>query len=95
MAFTKKDITKLADLARIELTESEKEKFSQQISSLLEYVRQVEEVDTLRVKSADHHGELKNVFRKDEVTPYGETKKLVDQFPEKYGNLNKVKRVFE
>jgi aspartyl-tRNA(Asn)/glutamyl-tRNA(Gln) amidotransferase subunit C len=95
MAMTKKDIEKLAQLARIELSDAEKEKFSGQISSILEYVKQIEEVDTASVIDTDHHGEVSNVTRADEVRQYKDTKKIIDQFPEKYGNLNKVKKVFE
>jgi aspartyl-tRNA(Asn)/glutamyl-tRNA(Gln) amidotransferase subunit C len=95
MAMTKKDIAKLAQLARIKLTATEEEKFSGQISSILEYVKQIEEVDTSYVAAADHHGQLANVLRRDRVKPYLPVKKIIDQFPEKYGNLNKVKRVFE
>jgi aspartyl-tRNA(Asn)/glutamyl-tRNA(Gln) amidotransferase subunit C len=95
MVMTKKDIIKLAQLARIELTDAEKEKFSEQISSILEYIKQIEEVDTSKVKSIDHHGNLANVSRPDSVKPYPAAKEIIKQWPEKYGNLNKVKRVFE
>lgn len=95
MALTKKDVEKLAGLARIQLSNDEKEKFSEQISSILDYVKQIEEVDTSRAVIADHHGRLTNVFRADQADPYPAAKKIIDQFPEKYGNLNKVKRVFE
>ncbi len=46
MAITKKDIEHIADLARLELTEDEKEKFVGQLSSILDYVAQLGEVDT-------------------------------------------------
>jgi aspartyl-tRNA(Asn)/glutamyl-tRNA(Gln) amidotransferase subunit C len=95
MAFTKKDIEKLAQLARIQLTETEKEKFCQQISSILDYVGQVEEVDTSSVRAADYHGAVKNVWRDDVFVSWQKIRPIIDQYPEKYGNLNKVKPVFE
>jgi len=95
MAFTEKDVEKLAALARIELTPEEKKKFGEQISSILDYVRQVREVDTSKVKETSHLKELVNVFRKDEKSEYKEIKKIIDQFPEKAGNLNKTKAVLE
>lgn len=95
MGFTKKDIEKLALLARIKLTDEEKERFASQITSILEYVKQVEEVDTSSVSDAERHTINENVTRGDEVYQYKEIAKIIDQWPEKYGNLNKVKRVFE
>lgn len=95
MAFTKKDIEKLAGLARIELTEAEKEKFAEQISSILDYVKKVQEVDTTAVKDFSHLPELSNVWREDEIKQDQDTKKIISQFPEKSGNLNKVKAVLE
>lgn len=94
MKFTEKDVEKLARLARISLTKEEKKKFGQQIASILDYVKQIQEVDTAGIVSMDtNHQGLKNVFRQDEKRNFDANKKIIDQFPEKYGNLNKVKPV--
>lgn len=95
MALTKVEVEKLSNLARLKLSEAEKEKFAEQITSIFEYVKQIEEVDTSKVRETDHHGVLKNVFRADEVRGYQDVQRIIRQFPEKYGNLNKVKKVFE
>ena len=95
MDFTKKDIEKLAGLARIELTEEEKERFAKQISSILDYVKQVQEIDASAIKDFTYLLELTNIWREDEIEQSKETKKIINQFPEKAGNLNKVKAVLE
>ena len=95
MEITKDDITRLANLSRIELNETEKNKFGGQIASILDYVKQIEEVDTSAVDLATPAGAQINILRKDAVNQYQETRKIIDQFPAKYGNLNKVKKVFE
>ena len=92
MSFTKSDIEKLSKLARIELTKEEKERFKDQLSSILDYVKQIQEVDTSSVK-LDFHLDLKNVLREDSVEQYKETDKLIRQFPVKKDKLNKVKPV--
>lgn len=92
MELTKRDIEKIASLARIELTEAEKEKFVEQIGSVLEYVDQLNEVDTDSAK-LDSHLMSSDGFRADAVRPWPEVKPIVDQFPERSGNLNKVKQV--
>lgn len=93
MPLTKKEVGKLASLARIKLTEDEKEKFGKQISSILEYAEQVQEVDTSKVKSASHLPRRSPEFRKDKKVDAESVKDLVKQFPARSGNLNKVKAV--
>jgi len=93
MSIEKKEIEKLASLARIELTSKEKEKFGKQLSSILDYVDQIQEVDTSSVKEIAHHSVLKNVFRQDKVKGDGNIEKNLSQFPDRFGNLNKVKPV--
>lgn len=95
MAFTEKDIEKLAQLARIELTADAKKKFAKQVASILEYVEQIKEVDTSKVKEVSHLPKLRNAFREDKVRPASNVNKSIDQFPDKSGNLNKVKAVLD
>ncbi len=89
------DIERLAKLARIKLSNEEKEKFGEQMSSILDYVDQIKEVDTSMVKEKTHLKGLNNAFRNDQVTASCEVKKSIDQFPDKAGNLNKVKAVMD
>ena len=94
MSFTKSDIEKLADLTRIKLSEKEKEKFKNQLSSILDYMKQIQEVDVSKVKP-EFRLKLKNIFREDIVDQYKNIEKLTKQFPEKKDRLNKVKPVLE
>ena len=50
MAITVKDVEHVAKLARLELTEEEKEKFTRQLGDVLKYVDQMNEVDTANVE---------------------------------------------
>jgi aspartyl-tRNA(Asn)/glutamyl-tRNA(Gln) amidotransferase subunit C len=59
----------LADLARINLSESEKKEFAKQLSNMMEFFSQISELDTENVQPTYHVLELKNVFREDEVKP--------------------------
>lgn len=94
MSFTKTDIEKLASLSRIELTKAEKEKFKDQLSSILDYMKKIQAVDTSKVKPS-FRLDLKNVFREDLVDQYKDIDNLIKQFPQKAGKLNKVKPVLE
>lgn len=68
-----KDVEHVAKLARLELTEEEKQKFSTQLSSILEYVEEMNEVDTTDVQPMSHAIHFVNVMREDEVK-YEQTK---------------------
>ena len=68
-----KDVEHVAKLARLELTEAEKEKFASQLSSILEYAEEMNEVDTTGVEPMSHAIHFVNVMREDEVK-YEQTK---------------------
>ena len=63
----KKTVKKVADLARINLTEKELEKFSKDLESILEAFKKLDKVNTDKVKPSFQPTPIKNVFRKDEV----------------------------
>jgi aspartyl-tRNA(Asn)/glutamyl-tRNA(Gln) amidotransferase subunit C len=97
MKLTKQEVEHIAGLARLELTEKEKEKFAIQISSILGYVEKLKKVDLSKVEPTAQATGLQNVTRPDEVKKCdGETmKKFVTAAPESVDNLVKVKAVFE
>ncbi|MBS7247573.1 MAG: Asp-tRNA(Asn)/Glu-tRNA(Gln) amidotransferase subunit GatC [Candidatus Jordarchaeales archaeon] len=63
---TKEVVEHVAWLARIKLSEEEKEKFARQLSEILEYFNVISKVDTSSVEPTFHVLELHNVFRDDE-----------------------------
>ena len=67
------DVKHVAKLARLELTEDEINKYSQQLGSILEYVEQMNEVDTTGVEPMPHAIPVYNVMRED-VVKYEQTK---------------------
>ncbi|MFA6553009.1 MAG: Asp-tRNA(Asn)/Glu-tRNA(Gln) amidotransferase subunit GatC [Patescibacteria group bacterium] len=94
MELTEKDVEKLATLARIELTPEEKKRFASQLSSILDYVKQLDEVDTKDV-GLGTHVPLTSSFRQDSAEPWPDVQPIVTQFPDRAGNLNKIKPVLE
>ena len=61
---TKKTVDRLGWLARIKLTEEEKEKFTKQLNSILDYFETLDEVEA-DVQPTHHVLGLTNVFRED------------------------------
>lgn len=95
MTFTKADVDRLAKLARIELTDDERDRFSRQLSAILDYVSQIAEKDTSRIAASFAVPDLTNVFREDRVEPFGRERELVDAAPSHRDNLVTVKAVKE
>ncbi len=96
MALTKQDIHHIADLARLALTPEEEERFLAQLSSILEYVSQLQEVDTASTEYQYQVEGLKNVTAQDEVAVCDEDvrKRILQAMPDRIGDLLKVKGVF-
>ena len=70
---TVKDVEHVAKLARLELTEEEITKYSEQLGNILTYVEQMKEVDTTGIEPMPHAIPVTNVMRED-VVKYEQTK---------------------
>lgn len=92
---TIKEIKHIAKLARLELTAEEEEKFSRQISSILEYVEKIKKLDTKGVEPISQITGLEDVTREDDVVDSGIQEEILKSAPDRDGNLFKVKSVFE
>ena len=86
-----KDVENLAELARIELLEDEKKGLLSDMKGILEYVKQIEEVKVLDIKSSY---ELHNVWREDEIVLREFSKDIITaQFPDFQDGFLKVKKI--
>ncbi|GFO97446.1 aspartyl/glutamyl-trNA amidotransferase subunit C [groundwater metagenome] len=65
---TRKDLEHIGWLARLELSENDKEKYTPRLNSVLDYFSELDEVDTEGVEPTYHVLALSNVFREDEVS---------------------------
>jgi aspartyl-tRNA(Asn)/glutamyl-tRNA(Gln) amidotransferase subunit C len=69
MSLTPAEVEKVALLARLQLTEQELARMTQQLSQIVDYVDLLDELDTEDVQPMAHAVELTNVFRADEPRP--------------------------
>jgi aspartyl-tRNA(Asn)/glutamyl-tRNA(Gln) amidotransferase subunit C len=65
MALSIEEVAKVALLARLRLSPSELETFTGQLNSIVEFVAQLQELDTSKVEPLAHGVEVRNVFRDD------------------------------
>ncbi len=92
---TKQDVEHVAKLARIKISETEKEIYSAQLSSILEYINKLNEVETDKISAATHMSGLKNVMRADKAAECNIQKDLIEAAPEYENNMIKVKAVLK
>lgn len=97
MKLTKEEVEHIAKLARLGISEEEKEKFGEQLSSILEYIEQLKEVDTDNVPPTAQVTGLENVMAADAIEQCDEAtmKKLIESAPMHDDNFIKVRGVFE
>ena len=92
---TKKKVSHVAKLARLGLTKEEKEKFTEELSAILDFVNKLNEVKTDKIKPTAQVTGLENVYRQDKgrVKSKQETDKLLELVPETEKGYVKVKAV--
>jgi aspartyl-tRNA(Asn)/glutamyl-tRNA(Gln) amidotransferase subunit C len=93
--FTEKDVSKLADLARLDLSESEKKKLASELSKILDHFAELKEVDTKHVVPLSGGTNIENAFREDVAERTPDTGKGANQFPETEHGLLRVPKILE
>ena len=92
---TKKEVEHVAKLARLELTEEEKEKFTVQFSNILDYFNQLSEVNTENIESMAQPIPMKNVMREDKVKLPFTRDEILANAPLEEDGFFKVPRITE
>jgi len=91
---TREDVLKLARLARLDLTDEEVEAYRKELSSVLEYVAQLDSVDVSGLTPTTQVTGLKNVAREDQVVDYDVSPEdLLRLVPQTQDRHIKVKRM--
>ena len=93
MSVTKKDVLKIANLARLHVNDEEIAKYTEQMNLILEYMEQLNQVNTADVEPLSHPLDLKNIFREDKVQPSLPVEDALRNAPDKSGNYFKVPKV--
>ena len=95
MKLNKTEVKKIAELAKLELTDKELETYGDQMSQVLDYMDELKEVDVSDVKPTAQVTGLENVMREDEVEQWSkdEVEVSLNQAPERDEHFVKVKRV--
>ncbi len=93
---SREDVLKLVRLARLELSEAEIEEYQSELSQILDYVKQLQQVDTAGLQPTNQVTGLINIMREDEIKDYGyDARKLLDNVAQTEADQIKVKRMVE
>lgn len=93
MSLTREQVRKVALLARLELTPEEEEKFTSQLSNILDYFEQLSELDVTDVQPTTRAIDVSNVTRQDALQPDPNREEILDNAPDRDGEFFKVPKI--
>ncbi|MCH5249952.1 MAG: Asp-tRNA(Asn)/Glu-tRNA(Gln) amidotransferase subunit GatC [Lachnospiraceae bacterium] len=82
-------------LAKLELSDEEKEQAKKDMGRMLDYIDKLGELDTDGVEPMSHVFPIQNVFREDVVSNYDTREELLSNAPEQKDGMFMVPRTFE
>jgi len=95
MAITIKEVEYIARLANLEFSPEEKERFTHQLSQIIDYMGKLQQLDTEGVEPTSHIIPVSNVFREDRVRPSLPREDAVKNAPDKGEGFVKVPKFLE
>tara|TARA_B100000902_G_C27084563_1_gene800640 strand:- start:280 stop:573 length:294 start_codon:yes stop_codon:yes gene_type:complete len=87
------EVKKVAQLARLELNESEIQQHAEQLEKILEYINQLDKINTENISCTTRAIEVVNVLRKDEMKNYENSEELLDLAPSRENKFFKVPKI--
>ena len=95
MSIDRKTVDHVALLARLALSDDERERLREQLSAILEHINVIGEADTSQVSATAHILPLENVMRDDHAEPYSTPHELVQRAPAHEDNYIRVRAVLD
>lgn len=95
MSISSKEVEYVANLARLEVTDMEKEKFTAQLNNILLYIDKLNELDTQGVEPMSHAIAITNAFREDKILDSIGTENSLANAPDSRGEFFRVPKVID
>jgi aspartyl-tRNA(Asn)/glutamyl-tRNA(Gln) amidotransferase subunit C len=86
MSLTRTQVAHIAELAKLELTDAEIERMTQQLSAILEYAERLNELDTAAIAPTASVIPNQNIMRPDQATPSLSRDQVLQNAPETDAN---------
>lgn len=93
MSLNKDEVKHIAALSRIGVTDEDIDKFSTDLGAVLDWVKQLEEVDVSNVEPTAHSTGTENISREDGISEFVSREEIRKLFPEEKDGYDKVKSV--
>ena len=95
MSLSIDDVRYIAGLARLRFSEKEERRLAEQMSAILDYMDQLNELDTAGVPPMSHVLDLVNVTRPDEAASRISTEQVLQNAPDADGAFFRVPKVID
>jgi len=95
MKITREQVENVARLAKLAISEREKELFTRQLGEILTYIEKLKELDTSKVDPTSHVLPIKNIFREDEVRPSLPREEILKNAPDRTEEFFRVPKIIE
>ena len=95
MKLSSQEVEYVAHLARLEITDKEKDKFTAQLNDILLYIDKLNELNTKGVEPMSHAIAVTNAFREDNIVDSIGTEKSLANAPDARGEFFRVPKVIE
>lgn len=93
MSLSREEVKKVANLARLEITPEEEANFAIQLSSILDYFAQIEELNTDDVQPMTRAIEVVNITREDKQVTNSERENILNSAPEREDDFFRVPKI--
>ena len=95
MRLSREEVEHVALLARLDLTEEEKTRYTEELNQILAHFEKLNELDTAETPPTSHVMPMTNVFRADEVRPSLPVEEVLANAPDAAEDSFRVPRVVE
>lgn len=89
------NVSHIAKLANLPLSDEETKKFDKQLSEVLQYIEKLNELDTKNVEPTSQVTGLENVLRSDETASSLTQEQALSNAPKQYNGFFEVKGILE
>ncbi|MEM1308146.1 MAG: Asp-tRNA(Asn)/Glu-tRNA(Gln) amidotransferase subunit GatC [Cyanobacteria bacterium P01_D01_bin.71] len=91
----REQVRKVAHLARLDLTEAEEAQFTTQLNGILDYIEQLNELETANVPPTTRAIEVSNIHRPDQLETFSDRESLLSNAPEREDDFIKVPKIMD
>ena len=95
MKISKQEVEHVARLARLELSQEEKDRYAEQLSNILTYIEKLNELDTTNVEPTAHVLDISNVMRDDVTRESLSQEQALANAPDKASGHYRVPKIIE